>query len=105
MAVDLDPTTPPRDLLDLFGRMIRAFASVGQRRTVKSLPNGQPITLASGAAGVLVPHGARPAPAAVQVQLVGEAASSVVATVGAIDATHVRIYATGAAQAHLHLEL
>jgi hypothetical protein len=105
VAVDFDRATPPRDLLDLFGRVVRAFSSVSQGRTLKTLPNGDPILLASGADGVLVPHGQRPPPKSVQAQIVGTSASSVIATVGAIDQTHVRVYATGAAQAHLILEL
>lgn len=56
----------------------------------------------TGAAGQLVPHGRTRPPRSVRVQLVGDTAVSAIVTVGAIDATHVRVYTTAACKVDVY---
>lgn len=99
--LDWNPTIRPSDLADLFDRLIRAFRTIPLSKSIKSLPNGDPIALTSVVGGTLVPHGCKGSPVDVTAQIVGNASSTAIVTVGAITPTHVRLYSTATATVHL----
>lgn len=97
--LDFNPT-PPRDATESWARLIRLVESIQDVKLIKG------VSLLEGSEGVTLPHGCtRKVPAAVLVQLTGVGAATAVATVGAVDATHVTIYSTTDATADLFVVL
>jgi hypothetical protein len=79
---------PPGGLLDAWRRIARLVHSI---QDVKVIEN---VSLTNAAEGQLIAHHAKRAPRSVLYVLTGDAASTAIVTLGVIDATHVRMYAS-----------